>query len=166
MKIITDIFGHGEHLSTFQMAARAVLVFIASLFLIRLSGKRLFGMRMPIDNVVTILLGAVLSRIVVGASPVIPTLVAGLVIVLLYRFGSKLAVYSKPFGLVVKGRETLVFMDGKFLKENMDRCMITEKDLIEGVRLNALVDSFDKVKAIYVERNGELSIIKKEEASK
>jgi uncharacterized membrane protein YcaP (DUF421 family) len=159
MKTFITIFGEGTDLSPLQMAARAVLVFTFTLLFIRLSGRRSFGMHMPIDNVVTILLGAVLSRAIVGASPLIGTLLAGLVIVILYRLASGLAVYSKWFGRIVKGKVEIVYDEGKFYKDKMSRCMVTEKDLEEQIRLKG-IDSFDKVKSIHVERNGEISVVK------
>lgn len=162
MEVLIILFGQGKDLNVLQMGMRTVLVFVICLAFIRMSGKRSFGMRMPLDNVITILLGAVLSRAIVGASPFIPTIVSGAIIVVLYRLCAGMAVFSKLFGKLVKGNEELIFKDGELLKENMKRCMVTEKDVIEEMRINGNVDSLDKVKTIYVERNGEISIVKKE----
>src|ERR1700710_1706281 len=85
MDILIAIFGEGKELDTLQMSARAVTVFVAALVCIRVSGRRSFGQRSPFDYVVAILLGATLSRVIVGASPAIPTIVASLVIVALHR---------------------------------------------------------------------------------
>src|SRR4051812_16011228 len=134
METLIEIFGKGKDLSPFQMCMRTVLVFCITLFFIRISGKRSFGMRMPMDNVLTILLGALLSRAIVGASPFIATVLSGFTIIILYRICAGLSVFSKLFGKVVKGKETLIFKDGKMLKENMKACMVTEKDLIEEIR--------------------------------
>ena len=83
MHVFTAVFGEGTELDSLQMAMRAVAVFFAALILIRISGRRSFGQRSPFDYVVAILLGATLSRVIVGASPAIPTFAASLVIVLL-----------------------------------------------------------------------------------
>lgn len=162
MEILIKIFGQGKDLSVLQMGMRTILVFIICLIFIRMAGKRSFGMRMPLDNVITILLGAVLSRAIVGASPFVPTIISGGIIMFLYRLCSGLAVFSKRFGQAVKGDEQIIYKDGKLLKENMKRCMVTEKDVMEEMRINSNLDSLDKVKTIYVERNGEISIVKKE----
>jgi uncharacterized membrane protein YcaP (DUF421 family) len=50
------VFGEGKDLSTLQMAMRTIVVFIACLALIRISGRRSFGNPSPLDYVVAILL--------------------------------------------------------------------------------------------------------------
>ena len=66
---ITEIFGSGEDLSPMQMAARAFVMFFIALLLIRLAGMRVFGIRTAFDNILVIMLGAILSRGVAGSSP-------------------------------------------------------------------------------------------------
>jgi uncharacterized membrane protein YcaP (DUF421 family) len=160
--ILIDIFGQGKELSVFQMCMRTVLVFVITLLFIRLSGKRSFGMRMPLDNVITILLGALLSRAIVGASPFFPTIASGFVIVILYRIFAGLSVFSKLFGKLVKGKGVLIYKDGELFKDRMTKCMVTKEDLIEELRINSNLGTLDEAKAIYIERNGEISVVKKE----
>ena len=62
-------FGEGTDLQSWQMTKRGVVVFGIAFGLIRASGRRSFGQHSPSDACVTVLLGAVLSRAVVGASP-------------------------------------------------------------------------------------------------
>jgi len=164
METLIEIFGRGKNLSVFQMCMRTILVFGITLLFIRISGKRAFGMRMPMDNVITILLGALLSRAIVGASPFIATIASGFTIVILYRLCSSFSVLSKLFERIVKGKEKLIYKNGTILKDNMKRCMVTEEDLIEEVRINSNLSSLQDVETAYVERNGEISIVKKKES--
>jgi hypothetical protein len=76
MDALIAVFGSGQDLDSLQMAARAAVAFIGALVCIRISGRRSFGQRSPFDYVVAILLGATLSRVIVGASPAIPTMAA------------------------------------------------------------------------------------------
>ena len=108
------------------------------------------------------MLGAVLSRAVVGASPFLSIVVAGLVLVLLHRLIAWLCVISRGFGKIVKGDSELLFSNGKMDKKNMDAHLVTAHDLMEEVRLEIHQDSLENVKEIFMERNGEMSVIKKE----
>jgi uncharacterized membrane protein YcaP (DUF421 family) len=162
MKTFTELIGEGPDLTALQVSIRAVIVFGICLLFLRLAGKRAFGMRMPADNVLAVLLGSVLSRAVNGSSPFFPTLLAGIIIVVLYRICSLLGVYSKLFGRIVKGEEKLLYKNGQLLEDNMKQCMVTHKDLYEEIRIKVNTDSLEKVEKIYLERNGEISVLLKE----
>jgi uncharacterized membrane protein YcaP (DUF421 family) len=161
--VIHYIFGQGKDLNPLQMSARAVLISFVCLVLIRFSGRRAFGMGTALDNMYAILLGAILSRPVVGASPFFPTLAAAATIAVLHRLGAWIGLYSHFFGRLVKGEAIVLFENGKLMAGNMKKCRITEKDLMEGIRLNGGVDSLDKVKTVFIERNGKISVIKKDD---
>src|ERR1700730_6298922 len=45
MALIRELFGEGRNLSVLQMGMRGILVFLIALVLIRISGRRSFGMR-------------------------------------------------------------------------------------------------------------------------
>jgi uncharacterized membrane protein YcaP (DUF421 family) len=66
---LRDLFGEGTDLGPLQMALRALAVFVLALAMIRTAGRRSIGQHRPFDACTTVLLGAVLSRAVVGASP-------------------------------------------------------------------------------------------------
>jgi uncharacterized membrane protein YcaP (DUF421 family) len=111
------------------MAMRAIVVFIATLIFIRISGRRSFGQRSPFDYVVAVLLGATLSRVIVGASPAIPTMVASLAMVLVQRA----LAWSWLESLVV-GVEREVYRDGQFNSRQMSAALITRTDIFETAR--------------------------------
>ena len=66
MDVINLLFGEGEHLNPLQMACRILVIYLVALLWIRVAGRRAFGRLSTFDNVISILLGAVLSRAVVG----------------------------------------------------------------------------------------------------
>ena len=113
MEILVKLFGEGEKLSVLQMSSRGALMFLIMLVLIRISGRRSFGVRTALDNIIAVSLGAIMSRAVVGASPLFPVVVCCLVIVLLHRAVGRLIAASKKFSRVVEGDKILLFEVGK-----------------------------------------------------
>src|ERR1700741_2666135 len=136
MEFLYELMGRGSHLNPLQMSVRGIFVFIFCLILIRFSGRRSFGMRMPFDNVVAMLMGAVLSRAVTGESPFMATLCASTTIAVLYRLFAWVALYSDKFGSLIKGEAKVLYDNGEMNRENMKYALITEKDLKEGLRKN------------------------------
>ncbi|MFL9988575.1 DUF421 domain-containing protein [Paraburkholderia sediminicola] len=161
MDTFVMLFGEGKNLDSLQMGMRAIAVFLIALVLIRLSGRRSFGQRSPFDSVVVILLGATLSRAIVGASPFIATVVASFAIVLAHRLLAWACLRSQALERLVGGVEREVFSDGKFNAREMDAALVTATDVHESVRQKTGSRSMDNVAAAILERNGEVSVIRK-----
>jgi uncharacterized membrane protein YcaP (DUF421 family) len=166
MNILVAIFGEGRDLDALQMAARTVVVFFAALVFIRISGRRSFGQRSPFDYVVGILLGATLSRVIVGASPAAPTLVASLVIVLIHRALAWACIHSPRLESLVVGVEREVFKDGRFNENQMSAALITKTDVFETARQELHTLDLEEVHSAILERNGEVSLVRKKRERK
>lgn len=156
---IDSLFGTGKELEWYHMCFRAIGIFIIALVLMRISGRRSFGMRTPIDNIIAVLIGALLSRPIVGASPFIPVVAASTVLVLLHRVLAWIAVHSPATSVVLKGDKICLYRDGAFLKDNMARALVCEEDIRHGVRSATHSEEMDAVSLVYMERNGEISVI-------
>ncbi|MCP3716428.1 DUF421 domain-containing protein [Paraburkholderia sp. CNPSo 3281] len=165
MDILVALFGAGKELDSLQMALRAALAFVCTLALIRISGRRSFGQRSPFDYVVAILLGATLSRFIVGASPAVATFVASLVLVLMHRALAWLCVRYRWLETLVVGVEREVYRDGTFNRAQMSAALITRTDVLETVRQELHATQLEDVEAAILERNGEISLIRRRSAS-
>jgi uncharacterized membrane protein YcaP (DUF421 family) len=161
METLVKIFGAGKDLDTLQICARGFVIFIAAFIIIRISGRRSFGLRTPLDNIMTILLGAILSRAVVGASPFVPVLLVCLLIAGLHRLLGWLVARYPSFARFVEGDKIVLFTDGKFIGKNLRRVQACREDAMEGVRKGALTHDLEKIDRVYMERNGEISAIRK-----
>jgi len=161
MEIIETVFGKGRDLSVLQMSARAVVIFFITLIYIRVAGKRVFGRISTFDYVITITLGALLSRAIVGVSPFVPVIVSSFVFIMLNRLVAWLCLISPAVGRIVKGRSVSLYRDGSFNQKNMKEQLITERDTMEGIRKELNEDSLNNVDEIILERNGEMSVLKK-----
>jgi uncharacterized membrane protein YcaP (DUF421 family) len=161
METLIQIFGEGKDLSTLQMCCRGVAVFFIALILIRISGRRSFGIRTALDNIILILLGAVLSRAVVGASPFVPVISVSFVIVVLHRIFGWFVSHSKRFAKIMEGNKMLLFENGQFIQDNLHKALVCREDVMQGIRESALTENLDKIDKVYMERNGQISAIKK-----
>jgi len=165
MYLIYYLFGEGADLNVLQMSVRALLFYTVATLLVRIAGMRAFGKKSAFDTIIVIMLGAVLSRAVVGASPIFPTIAAGLVFAIAHRFLAILSIRVKGLGKIIKGTERVLYKDGIIYHDNMRKSLITDGDLMEGVRLNTGLNSLAEVKEVYMERSGQISVIKKDNSS-
>jgi len=161
MQILHEIFGTGKDLNVLQMTARSILVFIIALILIRISGRRSFTLRSPFDNIITIVLGAVLSRAIVGASGFFPVIASCTALVLIHRLVAYGMVHHPGFSKLVSGEKILLFKEGDFVRQNMDKGLICREEILQEVRKTALTENLDRIEKIYMEKNGEVNSVKK-----
>lgn len=161
MNVFLNLFGEGPNLNSLQMSLRGVVVFLITLIFIKIAGRRSFSLRMTYDNIITILLGAILSRAVVGASPFFPTVAACLVISILHRVFGIFSVYSHRFGKLIKGSKILLYKNGKFIDNSLVRGLISKEDIAEQLRISLQENSLEDIDSVYIERSGQISFIKK-----
>jgi uncharacterized membrane protein YcaP (DUF421 family) len=161
MNFLHTIFGQGKDMSSLQMVDRAVVSFFLTLLMIRIAGIRTFGKRTAFDNVITIMLGSIFSRVVVGASPFIPTTLACFAFVLVHRVLAWASFYSDWIGALVKGEALSLYADGQPNKRNIRAAKISDKDLQESVRQKINEDNLENVREIVQERSGDISVVKK-----
>lgn len=159
--IIHYIFGEGKDLSVLQICSRALVVFFIALIMVRVSGRRTFGKRTAFDNTLAIILGAILSRAIVGASPFVPTVCCSLLLVLLHRLLAYACIKSSFLDHYLKGTSIPLYQNGKLDKENLTKSLLTEKDLMGDVRLKGNATKLEEIHEIYMETSGEVSVISK-----
>lgn len=159
METVTELIGDGKELSSLQMCIRALIVFLLAYILIRISGRRSFALRSPLDNIIVILLGAILSRGIVGASPFLPIIASCLLIVILHRLFAWLTSAYPVFGHLISGRKILLYSDGKFVNAALNRGLIGREEIMEQVRNTLHTNELNKIDRIYMERDGRISIL-------
>jgi uncharacterized membrane protein YcaP (DUF421 family) len=162
MNPLYTIFGNGKDLNCLQMSCRGIVVFFIAFALIRISGRRSFGLRTPLDNIIAVLLGAILSRAVVGASAFLPVIITCFVIVVLHRLFSWLIIKYRKFGNWFNAKHILLYENGHFIRKNLQKALAREEDAMQGVRKSGLTDDLSLIDKIYMESNGEISVVRKD----
>lgn len=157
---LTKIWGTVENISVGEISARAAAMFVLMIVMLRVSGMRSFGKGDVFDTILAILLGAVLTRGIVGATPFLSAIAAGVTILVIHNLLSRLSFYNKWIGRTVKGEAMLLYRRGEFIRENMKKADITKADIEEQLRVQLNTSTLDKVKEVYFERTGKVSFVK------
>ncbi|QJB30380.1 DUF421 domain-containing protein [Chitinophaga oryzae] len=161
MDIAGVFWGDGEKLDLLQMSVRALSMFFIALVLIRLGGMRIFGKRSAFDTIIIIMLGAILARGVIGASPFWSTVAASATMVLVNRLVAWLCAANDTVNDVIKGKHLLLCENGQIHWDNMKVASLSKSDLMESLRLETKQDSLEKIEKAYMETNGRISFLLK-----
>jgi uncharacterized membrane protein YcaP (DUF421 family) len=149
-----------KDLTFLQISLRGIIVFFATLTMLRLGDKRFLSKRSAFDAVLGFILASMLARAVNGSSAFFPTLAGGFVLVALHRLLAFLTRDAHWLGNLIKGKADLVVENGCVKRNVMRANDLSEHDLMEDVRVNGNIQDLKKVKAAYYERNGLISIVK------
>ncbi|MGM9478092.1 DUF421 domain-containing protein [Pedobacter sp. GSP4] len=163
---LEELIGTPKDIGTLAICTRAAAIFLIAYVLIRLSGRRSFGQHSPLDNIIVILLGAILSRAIVGASPFFPVVAACILIVLLHRGLGYLVSISPGFGKLAEGEKIKLYENGKFIGRNLKKSLLSEEEVMHAMRAKLFTQNLATVDKIYMERNGEITIIKTRDTEK
>jgi uncharacterized membrane protein YcaP (DUF421 family) len=161
MDQLTHIWGIKEDIGPLELAARAAVMFLVSLIMLRLSGMRPFGRENTFDTIITFLIGGILSRGVVGATPFISCIAGAVAILLANKALAKLCQGSAFFERLVKGGRRQLYGDGAFLHRELRRASVTEQDIFEQLRVQLHADSLDEIATVFVEKSGKISFVRK-----
>ncbi len=141
------------------MALRTVVIYVFSLAIVRLGNKRFLSDATAFDVIVGIMLGSIMSRAINGSAPLLPTLVAGAVLVGMHWLFAMLAFRTDWFGSIVKGDPVLLVKDGDIQWDGMRRGGLSTRDLEQSLRLQGEPADISKIQIAYLERNGKVSIV-------
>lgn len=143
----------------FQMALRTVLIYAATLAIVRVGSKRFLSQATAFDAIVAIMLGSIMSRAINGSAPFLPTVASGVILVGLHWLIAAIAYGSDWFGTLVKGEPVLLIEDGDVQEKGLRRTSVSAKDLEEALRIESHVTNPAHVQLAYLERNGGISVI-------
>ncbi|MGF6929441.1 uncharacterized membrane protein YcaP (DUF421 family) [Chitinophaga sp. W2I13] len=163
MSAAANLWGQGDQLNVLQMSVRAVAMYFVTLTLIRLGGMRIFGKKSAFDTIIVIMMGAVLARVIVGASPFSGTVAAAAVMVAINRSLAWISLKSNMINRLLKGKPLLLYDAGEIKWENMNKACLSKSDLMESLRLETLKASLAEIEQAYMETNGRISFILKPE---
>lgn len=143
---------------------RAIILYIAISFFMRLMGKRQLGEFQPSELVTTILISNIASLPIEDTN--IPMLYAIIPIIVLVSFElivSNISLRSKPFRNFISGNPITIIENGVINQKMLTRLRLSIDDLMESLRQNNVFDFTDVAYAI-TETNGKISVLLKHNA--
>jgi uncharacterized membrane protein YcaP (DUF421 family) len=159
--MLEHLIGTGPDLDTLQMSVRAIVVFFVALAIVRLGGMRAFGARSPFDTIVAVLLGGVLSRAVVGTSPLVATCLASTMFAFVHRALAMLGARLTPLARMLNGSPHRIYHDGQPATRAMLVAGISARDLDAAARRARHTPVLSENDDVWLETNGELSIVRR-----
>jgi uncharacterized membrane protein YcaP (DUF421 family) len=157
---VNDLFGPtAGHISAAQECARAVLVFLYGLVLVRLAGRRVFGKWAALDIVVSIIIGSNLSRALTGSAPLWGTLAATALLLALHWILAQAAARSAALSHLLEGRPVRLGESGRIDADGLARHAVSEADINESLRGVGL-EHHSGARLIMLEPSGKISILK------
>lgn len=141
-----------------QMIMRAMIVYVATIAMIRIGERRVLGKNTAFDVILGVVLGSSLSRAINGSASLWPTISAGFMLIVLHWSFASLSYHHAWFGRLVKGRPLKLVSEGERIEKNFDRAHITNRDLEEAARRGAGIDA-GEADEVRLERSGEISFV-------
>ncbi len=115
------------------------------------------------DIILGFIVGSVLARGATGAITILNMLIVVSVLLGVHWAFATISYYWGGFEDVVEDDRRKLVEDGKVIQEALKASKITREELKQACRENGNVEDIDEVKAAYLERDGTITIITKDD---
>lgn len=147
-------------LSASHMGARAVVVYIVAWLMVRIVGDRRFvGKYAAIDVILSITLGATLSRAINGSAAFFPTFFAGVTLVAMHWLLGAIAFHLPQLEPWIKGQPRTLVRQGEQSARAMRKSHLTVQDLQTALRSKSCSGDLNDVDLATLELNGDVSVL-------
>src|SRR5438046_6732149 len=129
MSTLESLLGLGRdaaHLTFLQISLRGLVVFVATLVIVRCGDRRFLSQKTAFDAVLGFILASMLARAVNGTAALFPTIGGGFVLVVLHRVLAHWSRQSHAVGVLIKGRSDVIVRDGALDESASPRNRLSE----------------------------------------
>ena len=145
-----------------EIVLRTVVMYLYTLVLIRLLGKREMGQMSPFELVIIVALGsAVGDPMFYPDVPVIHGMVVITAVVGLQRALVKATERNPRIERVIESAAVLIVEDGRLLADAIDQEDLSESEVFMGLREQG-VEHLGEVRRAYMEPSGKISVFREE----
>ncbi len=150
--------------SIFEKIVRPLIVYIFLLIAFRVVGKRELGQMTPFDLVVLLTISNVLQNAMIGPDNSLSGgLIGGLTLFCANGLIARLSLHISALRRLLEGEPTALIEDGKILKRNLRREVMTLNELERAIRKHDLDPATDLplIKKALLEQDGTVTIMRK-----
>ena len=148
-------------ISIFEKIVRPIVIYIFLLIALRLAGKREMAQMNAFDLVVLLMLSNTVQNAIIGAdNSVTGGMIGAAALIAVNAIMVRVIYRFKGIDRLVEGEATDLIKDGKFLRDNMRREVITENEVMSAVRRQGIDDVAD-VKTATLETTGNITVLSK-----
>jgi len=150
--------------SILEKIARPLVVYFFLLFAFRVIGKRELGRMTPFDLVVLLTISNVLQNAMIGPDNSLSGgLIGGLTLFCANGLIARLSLHISALRRLLEGEPTTLIEDGKILKRNLRREVMTLNELERAIRKHDLDPATDLplIKKALLEQDGTITIMRK-----
>ncbi len=142
-----------------EFVARAAVVYVFVIALLRLTGKRQTGQMEPFDLVLLLVLSnAVQNSMNGGDNSVLGGLILAATLVTLNWLTGWITFKSRKAEILIEGRPELLIHNGKVFEQALRKEKLTHAELMIALRREGCL-SINEVRAAFMESNGSISVI-------
>jgi uncharacterized membrane protein YcaP (DUF421 family) len=157
------LFGNISPEFLLEVFLRTLIIYLALLLVVKFLGKRMSGQLTIMEMTVMVTLGAIVSvPMQMPDRGILQGLLILIVALLLHRGLNFLGLFFPKIEEVLLGEPTILVKDGILQLPEMDEVRITRQQLFSDLRTKNIYQ-LGKVKRVYLEPAGTLSIIESEE---
>ena len=149
-----------EELGFGHMSARAFVMYVALIVVVRSAKKRFLSNATAFDFILTVMVGAIAARAMTGGAPFFASLLGLMVLVWMHWIFSMAARNSPAFSRLIKGHATVLIRDGQVDEKALRHAHMSMDDLKEDLREKGVEQPAD-AKDARLERSGKLSVVKR-----
>jgi uncharacterized membrane protein YcaP (DUF421 family) len=161
---LVDMVGTQGHVTILQECARAAIVFVWGLLLVRVAGRRIFGRWAALDIVVAMVVGSNLSRAITGNAPFTGTLVATGLMIAIHWVVAHLASRYPAWSFIAEGGPIALVVRGQPCSRALMRYGVSKNDVNEALSEKGL-NGLDDVEKITLEASGKINVRSRPRAS-
>jgi uncharacterized membrane protein YcaP (DUF421 family) len=153
-------FGDTDLIFVFEIIIRTSFMYLYTLTLVRLLGKRGMGQLSPFEMVIIVALGsAVGDPMFTQELPLIDGVVVITVVVALERLLVKLTEHNRRFERLIESSPVLLIKDGEIDRKSMEGEELSESELFMALR-EAGIEHLGEIHVAFLEPNGKVSVFR------